>query len=89
MSDWKITLTNTGKRHSVASCGAADGVLWVTLDDGTTMAEAAVEFGDPENTAEILFEFGEMQEWHKGYTGLRMLISTPEGLQVCLKRGGV
>lgn len=88
MSDWKITLTNTGERHSVASCGAADGSLWLILDDGTDIATAAAEFGKPENVQTIIFRFGEMEEWHEGYTRLHALISTAEGLQVCMQKEG-
>lgn len=86
MSDWKITLTATGVRHSVASCGAADGSLWITLDDGTSIAAATEEFGSAENTTTILFEFGEMQEWYEGYTRLHALITTGEGVQICLRK---
>ena len=85
MSGRTITLLNTGKRHSVASCGAADGKLWIELDDGTTMAEAAVEFGTAENVQTIIFAFGEMEEWHEGYTGLALLMESTDGLQVCLR----
>ncbi len=86
MSGWTITLLHTGKRHSVAGCGAADGSLWITLDDGTTMAEAAVEFGTPENVKTIIFAFGEMEEWHEGYTRLAVLMESTDGLQVCLRK---
>lgn len=86
MSGWTITLPAAGKRHSVAGCGAADGSLWITLDDGTTMAEAAVEFGAPENVKTIIFAFGQMEEWYEGYTRLALLMETAEGLQVCLRR---
>lgn len=86
MNGWTITLLHTGKRHSVAGCGAADGNLWITLDDGTTMAEAAVEFGTAANVQTIIFAFGEMEEWHEGYTGLALLMETADGLQVCLRK---
>lgn len=86
MSGWTITLLHTGKRHSVAGCGAADGSLWITLDDGTTMAEAAVEFGTAENVQTIIFAFGKMEEWHEGYTRLALLMESADGLQVCLRK---
>lgn len=86
MNGRTITLLHTGKRHSVAGCGAADGSLWITLDDGTTMAEAAVEFGTSANVQTIIFAFGEMEEWHEGYTRLALLMESTDGLQVCLRK---
>ena len=86
MSGWTITLLHTGKRHSVASCGAADGALWIELDDGTTMAEAAMEFGTAANVQNIIFAFGDMEEWHEGYTRLAILMQTEAGVQLCLRK---
>ena len=69
------------------TAGFADGFLWL-YTDGITIAQAARIFLDPDATARILFQYGEMEDVYEGFTQLRSLMLDEGGqVSVCLVRG--
>lgn len=66
--------------------GYADGFLWLWFS-GMTMQEASVIFFDPEKTAVIIFEYGEMKDRYEGFTNCRSISVSADGLiSVCMRR---
>jgi hypothetical protein len=53
------------------------------------MAEAGALFLDPEKTAVIKFEYGEMEDVYEGMTECRILRMDLDGqIAVCMTKGG-
>jgi hypothetical protein len=52
-----------------------------------TMPEAAEIFFDPEKTALIRFQYGDMEDTYEGYTMCTHLSTTEGTLSVCMKKG--
>ena len=69
-----------------ASCGYAEGNLWCWLP-GYTMQAAAAIFFDPSKTGKITFEYGEMTDVYEGFTNCASLLSSPDQISVCMKKG--
>lgn len=68
--------------------GYAEGFLWCYLR-GLSMAEAGALFLDPEKTAEIIFQYGEMEDVYDGMTDCRILRMDPDGMiAACMAKGG-
>lgn len=66
--------------------GYADGFLRCWFD-GYTMREASVIFFDPEKTAVIVFEYGEMKDRYEGFTNCRSISVSADGLiSVCMTK---
>lgn len=70
-------------------CGYSDGHLWCWIT-GYTMQQAAAVFFDPEKTAKIVYEYGEMSDEYDGYTNCTSLMINNDGqVSACLVRGNV
>lgn len=67
--------------------GYADGFLRCWFE-GYTMQEVAQIFLDPEKTAVIVFEYGEMSDRYDGFTNCRSISVSADGLNsVCMTKG--
>lgn len=77
--------TADGGTYPVFRCGAADGVLWIGLED-MTAEEAGGIFGDPARTATLTARdaFG-METVYAGYTNLIMTRTKAAGPVVALR----
>lgn len=87
-------MKNTGRRLILADgtviengeAGYADGFLWLWFS-GMTMQEAAGIFFDPEKTAVIVFEYGEMSDTYEDFTNCRSISVSADGLiSVCMTK---
>lgn len=87
-------MSKTGRRLILADrtviengeAGYADGFLWLWFS-GMTMQEASVIFFDPEKTAVIIFEYGEMKDRYEGFTNCRSISVSADGLiSVCMTK---
>ena len=69
------------------SAGFSGGVLWLFVP--LTMQAAAQTFLDPEKTAKIIFQYGEMQDEYEGYTDCTVLNKDVFGnnVNVCMRKG--
>ena len=65
--------TAAGRMHPASMCGAAEGYLHITIEDGASFAAVVREFSDAEKTATITDCFGEMTVTHAGYTSLTVV----------------
>ena len=67
--------------------GYYEGSLWLTLF-GYTMQQAATIAFDPDKTAHITFQYGEMQDTYDGYTNcVNLSINIDGEISICMKRG--
>jgi len=77
-----------GTKLEDSYAGYAEGYLWCYLR-GLSMAEAGALFLDPEKTAVIKFEYGEMEDVYEGMTECRILRMDLDGqIAVCMTKGG-
>ena len=66
--------------------GEMDGFLWIWIG-GMTMAEAAEIAFNPEKTAKIRYQYGEMEDIFTGYTNCTSMGIGPDGkISICLRR---
>lgn len=63
--------------------GLADGFLWLTLE-GMTMQRAANLMLNPQKTARITFQYGEMETVYKDYTVCMILRDEGTSISACL-----
>ena len=63
-------ILNNGAEFEADWCGAANGALHVDVIGDQTIPELTAAFSDPEATAHIVFEYGEMADTFDGYTHL-------------------
>ena len=79
-------ILNDGTRLEGGEAGYSQGFLWIYLH-GMTMMQAAMLFLNPEKTAKIVFQYGEMQDEYEGYTScININIDVDGRLSVCLTR---
>lgn len=87
--------SNVGRRIILAddttfedsNAGYADGVLWcrVTIADASFAAIATI-FSDPEKTAHIRYEYGEMADEYDGFTTVLTIMRTEYGFDISLRK---
>ena len=75
-----------GQVYGNAGCGYAEGYLWCYLR-GARLAEVMEDFGDPESTERIVFEYGEMEDVYEGFTAVKVTKEDADGCAVCLWKG--
>ena len=63
--------------------GYANGFLWCYIT-GTTIAEVAGVFMDPEKTDRIEFQYGEKSDVYEHHTEVRYLSNDGDRVSVCL-----
>lgn len=86
MEGQQITL-NDGTIIPNGRVGYAEGVLWCFFS-GMSFARVAVLFTDPERTARIVFQFGEMEHEYTGFVNCTNINVDVDGqFSVALKRG--
>ena len=86
MKELRLIL-NDGTIIEGGTAGFAQGFLWLWVT-GFTMAQAAQTFIDPEKTARIVFEYGQMSYTYEGFTDCTVLQIDVDGrVSVCLKKG--
>ena len=66
--------------------GFFDGSLWLWMP-GLTMAEAAAIAFDSSATSRIIFQYGDMEDVHSGYTVCTILMQDGNEIAVCLVKG--
>ena len=68
------------------SAGFAGGLLWLSVP--LTMQDAARVFFDPEKTAEIEYQYGEMNETFTGFTEcITLQLTDRNTVNVCMRKG--
>lgn len=84
----KVVLTD-GTEIPATYCGAAQGFLWIELEEPLSVYEAATLFKDSEKLSPIVFRMESKDITYEGYTELqRVQIDSVEGhTEVTLKRG--
>lgn len=81
-------ILNDGTEIENGSAGYAAGSLWCRLP-GYTMQQAAVVFFNPDITAVILFQYGEMEDRYEGFTNCEAIMTEADGkVSVCMTKGG-
>ena len=75
-----------GTKIENGEAGYAGGFLWCYLT-GWTMSHAAQVFTNPAKTAEIRFEYGEMEDVYRGFTTCTNIMTDGERVSVCLVKG--
>ena len=85
--DGRRLILNDGTTIEDGVAGYAEGFLWLRFP-GYTMQQAALLFFDPNKTARIIFQYGEMQDEYNGFTTCRTLTMDADGLMsVCMVKG--
>lgn len=79
-------ILNDGTVIEDGRAGLADGFLWLRLP-GFTMQEAAAIAFDPQKTARIEFQYGEMEDVHEGYTTCTNIMTDDGRISVCMVKG--
>ena len=79
-------MLNDGTTIENGDAGYSSGYLWMWVPE-MTMPEAASIFFDPEKTALIRFQYGDMEDTYEGYTMCTHLSTTDGTLSVCMKKG--
>ena len=79
-------ILNDGTTLEGGEAGYSQGFLWIYLH-GYTMMQAAMLFFDPEKTARIVFQYGEMENTYEGFTNcININIDVDGRLSVCMTR---
>lgn len=82
-------ILNDGTIIENASCGFADGFLWLWFPN-FTMQEAISILFDANKTMRIVFEYGEMSDEYTGFTNcVSVNINAENTVSACLQRGNV
>lgn len=68
-----------------SEAGYADGVLWLYIK-GQTLAQTFALLSDPDNTAVIVFNYGDMSDRYEGFTHLISLREGDELVSAALER---
>lgn len=69
------------------TAGLSQGFLWLWFT-GYTFSEAAGIFLDPNKTARIIYEYGEMEDEYVGFINcVTIQIDVDGRVSVCLKKG--
>lgn len=80
-------ILNDGTVIEDGRAGYAQGFLWCYFS-GFTIQQAAMLFFDPEKTAKIVFQFGEMEDTYEGFTNCTTVTIDVDGfVSVCLTKG--
>lgn len=79
-------ILNDGTVIENGRAGLADGYLWLWLP-GWTMAQAAAKAFDPSVMGKIIFQYGEMEDVHAGYTVCINLMQESTEVAVCMVKG--
>lgn len=78
---------NDGTVIENGEAGYSDGTLWLWFA-GYTMQDAAAIVFDPNKTCKIVFQYGEMEDEHTGFTSCHVLSIDSDGkITVCLVKG--
>lgn len=79
-------ILNDGTVIDGGRAGYAAGCLWLYF--AGTIQQAAAIFLDPAKTARIVFEYGEMEDVHEGFTNCTSINCDIDGnISVCMTRG--
>lgn len=78
-----------GSEHEVAlegsEAGFADGVLWLYLVE-VTLPEAFALLSVPDNTAAIIYQYGEMEDRYEGFGNVTGLFTSYGTVRASLTR---
>jgi hypothetical protein len=66
--------------------GYSSGFLWLWMP-GFSMQDAAMIAFNTEKTANIVFQYGEMQDEYEGFTNCIRIIAEENEIAVCLTKG--
>ncbi len=76
-----------GTTYENATCGYAEGFLWVTVPGDQSLPAVSMVFFDPEKTATIVFEYGEMSDTYHDMTTVRQVGKDNDGIiRICLTK---
>ena len=79
-------ILNDGTTLEGGEAGYSQGFLWLWFHD-MTMMQAFMLFLDPEKTARIVFQYGEMEDTYEGFTNcININIDVDGRLSVCMTR---
>lgn len=80
-------ILNDGTIIEGGKAGYAQGFLWCYFT-GYTLPQAAMLFFDPTKTARIVFQYGEMEDVHEGFTNcINTGIDVDGRVSVCMTKG--
>ena len=85
----KVVLTD-GREIPAKYCGAAQGYLWIELEEPTSVYDAAAMFADSTKLSTVIFRMESKDVTYEGYTKLqRVQIDQIEGhTEVTLQKAG-
>ena len=80
-------ILNDGTIIEDGGAGYSQGLLWCYFT-GYTLPQAAALFFNPEKTARIVFQYGEMEDVHEGFTTCTNINIDIDGrVSVCMIKG--
>lgn len=79
-------ILNDGTIIENGRAGYAIGFLWLRLP-GYTMQEAAEIAFNPAKTKRIIFQYGQMEDVHEGFTSCTCINNEDSMISVCLVKG--
>lgn len=80
-------ILNDGTTIEGGEAGYTHKHLWCYMPDGYTMAQTAEIFLDPEKTAKIIFQYGDMNTEYDGFTECQHIMNDDGAISVCMVKG--